>query len=90
MLPVVAPERGDPNAVALAAKQIEGYEQCIASIFDCLVTESKVEEKSLAYPNIDDDSGWPEELQTIARSQVLVPNEASAPLEAQTQKTEGS
>lgn len=89
MLPVIPQERGDLNAVALTAKQIEGYEQCIAAIFDCLVTESKIEEKSLAYPNIDDDSGWPEELQTIHRAEALVPNEASKDLEAQTHKTEG-
>jgi hypothetical protein len=58
----------DPNAVALAAKLIEGYEQCLSNIFDYLVTEPPTQEvRHTAYPNLDDDDAWPVELREPAR-----------------------
>lgn len=82
-----------PNAtaeqVALAAKRQEGYEEAIANIFDYLVTPAKPDERSNAYPNLDDEEAWPEDLREGPRKlATAIPNEAEAALTKQTAETE--
>lgn len=65
-----------PEAVALRAMEIAGYEQCIANIFDYLHSQPVADTVTTAYPNLDDDDAWPRELQTISRVDELKKEEA--------------
>jgi hypothetical protein len=49
----------EPNAVALQAKFVAGFEACLAQIM--ILTEPPAEEERPVnnYPDIDDDSQWP-------------------------------
>jgi hypothetical protein len=86
------PHKGTADEVAQAARKLEGYEEAISNIFDYLVTPAKPEDKSTAYPNIDDSEAWPKELQEISRAEALPQqqpaNPAEAELDKQTQETE--
>jgi len=66
MLPTGAAGK-DLQSVALAAKQLEGYEQCLANIFDYIQTEPAKDAHSQAYPHLDDEAAWPEELKKLTR-----------------------
>lgn len=68
------PAAHDPHAVALAAKEMAGYERAISNIFDYLVTQPVENAKTEAYPNLDDDAAWPPELQKLVR-EVTPPKE---------------
>jgi hypothetical protein len=50
----------DPNAVALRASQVAGYEQCMNAIFTLMEPPTEEVQLSEAYPPLDDDSRWPD------------------------------
>lgn len=62
-----APGRGIVSdiGVAVTAAAAEGYETCITNIFEYLSTMPSEVATSM-YPDLDDNSAWPAELQTPA------------------------
>ena len=61
-----APGRGVVSdiGVAVTAAAAEGYETCVTNIFEYLSTMPDAVATSM-YPDLDDDSAWPAELQTV-------------------------